>query len=464
MNIKMKVKAILKKLSGENRAKILDEKITTNTQIQSSSLKIAAENTEINKKIIEQNEELKNLVLENEKTKNILLQKEDDLKEEEKSLAERIKETRKSEINIEAIKSTVRQEESRIRREDKDLDNERRNIKTRETKAKKDVDEAKNIKEKFEKKNIEIQQKEKELQNLESDLKERKRIINQKERKAKKVFEQADKIDEDIKEKEREFEKERAEIESKLKEKIDEYDRKLADIEEIQNTTDAIKYDRSAKGKGAKIVVQEAIRQAKKLSEDKAKEFDALQEKYCKGTFQGFATPLNEIDQSFENLKGQIELIKEHANSNELMDTVEAFINQIDEYFLQAEKSKKAWEFSSAYRHIIFGLATCTNYELLLQILNNWGYSQDEENVEEEHDYETDYYETLGVNEDATEKEIKKAYKKKANKYHPDKNQGKSEEEQNINESKMKEANKAKEILLDKHKRKDYDEKRNQHS
>ena len=81
-------------------------------------------------------------------------------------------------------------------------------------------------------------------------------------------------------------------IEQKLKEKIDEYDRKLADVEKIKDTADAIKFDKSEEGKDAKIVVQEAIRQAKKLSEDKVKEFDELQEKYCKGTFQGFATPL----------------------------------------------------------------------------------------------------------------------------------------------------------------------------
>ncbi len=460
--MKKEKKTFLNKLGfgGKSRKQVLDEKIDTTTQLQSSHLKIAAENTEINKKIISQNEELKNLVLENKKKENILLQKEDDLKEKENSLEERTKEIRKQEINIEARKSTVKIEESRIRQEDKGLNREREDIKIRERKAKKDVQEAEKTKEKFEKKNTEIQSKEKELKDLEAELKERKKIINQKERKSKKTFERAEKIDEEIKEKEKKFEEKRAEIEQKLKEKIDEYDRKLADIEEIKNTADAVKFDKSEEGKDAKIVVQEAIRQAKKLAEDKAKEFDELQEKYCKGTFSGFATPLNEIDQSFKELKVQMEQIKEHAENSRLTDTVKDWLDKIDDYFLEAEKSKKAWEFSSAYRNIIFGLATCKNYELLLEILNNWGEEQEENTEETEEDYEVNYYEILEVDENATQEEIKKAYKNLAKKYHPDKAKGEKEKKE-FNE-KMIQINKSYEILSNENKKRNYDEKRKQ--
>lgn len=64
-----------------------------------------------------------------------------------------------------------------------------------------------------------------------------------------------------------------------------------------------------------------------------------------------------------------------------------------------------------------------------------------------------DYYKVLGVNKNATQDEIKKAYRKLAVKYHPDKNKGNKEAEE-----KFKEANEANEVLSDPEKRKKYDE------
>ncbi len=63
-----------------------------------------------------------------------------------------------------------------------------------------------------------------------------------------------------------------------------------------------------------------------------------------------------------------------------------------------------------------------------------------------------DYYEILGVDRDATEETIKKAYRKKAMKYHPDRNPGDSEAEEHF-----KEAAEAYEVLRDKEKRGVYD-------
>ncbi|MGB1248909.1 MAG: DnaJ domain-containing protein, partial [Chitinophagales bacterium] len=63
-----------------------------------------------------------------------------------------------------------------------------------------------------------------------------------------------------------------------------------------------------------------------------------------------------------------------------------------------------------------------------------------------------DYYEVLGVSKDATEAEIKKAYRKTALKYHPDRNQG-----DDAAEEKFKEAAEAYEVLGNAEKKAQYD-------
>ena len=61
-----------------------------------------------------------------------------------------------------------------------------------------------------------------------------------------------------------------------------------------------------------------------------------------------------------------------------------------------------------------------------------------------------DFYEVLGVAREASNDEIKKAYRKLAHKYHPDKKDG--------NEEKFKEVNEAYQTLSDQDKRSQYDQ------
>ena len=68
-----------------------------------------------------------------------------------------------------------------------------------------------------------------------------------------------------------------------------------------------------------------------------------------------------------------------------------------------------------------------------------------------------DYYEVLGVSKNATEQEIKSAYRKLAVRYHPDKQAGKSDAEKKEAEEKFKECSEAYEVLSDKNKRANYD-------
>ena len=65
-----------------------------------------------------------------------------------------------------------------------------------------------------------------------------------------------------------------------------------------------------------------------------------------------------------------------------------------------------------------------------------------------------DYYDTLGVPKNASDEDIKKAYRKLAMKHHPDRNQGDSK----VSEEKFKEAKEAYEMLSDAPKRAAYDQ------
>ena len=66
-----------------------------------------------------------------------------------------------------------------------------------------------------------------------------------------------------------------------------------------------------------------------------------------------------------------------------------------------------------------------------------------------------DFYDVLGVAKNATDDDIKKAYRKLAMKHHPDRNQG---DDTKKSEDKFKEAKEAYEMLSDPQKRAAYDQ------
>ena len=438
----------------KDHIKVAEKAVEDSTELGRQYLRIAEDNTAIGKSLDSKSARLIGLVEHNEKMKESLSHREVLLRKNEDDMEERKKEIRKQEIQIVARNAEVRRRESAADR----IDNEREDIKKRESAARKLAADSRNAKENYDAKRRKLDEYNNRLTEQEKNLQVRIRELDAREKEANAVFEKAKTVDAELTEKQRLFDEKCASIERELREKTDEYDRKLADIEAAGDTVASVKFDDSKEGKSAKIVVQEAIRQAKKNLEDGARTFGELQEKYCQGTFRGFSTPLEAIDKEFAKLSSYAEQVANHVREQDIVGG-ERIVNAIQENVLEADKCRKSWEFAGAFRHICYGLATCENYELLLQIINDMqdaGEPDDEARNEEE----PDYYEILGVTESASEKDIERAYKKRAQEFHPDKHPNASDDEKRELGDKMAQINKARNILLDKDKRSEYNRNR----
>ena len=450
----------------QERKAALDINLEKTTKVQEQNVEVQEKNTEIQKSAMqiawknqELNEQLTKLVLDNEKTKNLLLERENKIKALQDELDERQKKVRQEEIEGTARKAEIRKNEQFVAEQQKKVETESKRVEEREIEAKKIKVESESDKEKYQTLYDELDVDKGNIKTLEEEARRKNKEADEKLAITNTTFEKSKVIDEEIKAKETKFEEYRESIEKSLKEKIEEYDRRLADLDAVKGIVDDVKFDDSEDGKQAKIVVKETIRQAKKALADIKTRFDELDEKYASGTFKGFSTPLTEIDKYFEELKTQYIQIKEHIDSNEnLPPSVSKWLDVIEDCISNADRSIKSWEFSETYRYIVFGLSACKNYELLLTILMDWaGASTEEQNETEEEDF-IDWYEILEVDPAATEKEIIQQFKKQMLKYHPDKA---SEDKKEEYHERAVQLNQAKEILSDSEKRKIFDEKRN---
>lgn len=374
------------------------------------------------------------------------------------SAEEKYAQARQMEILLQGRDSELKRNEQLVQKKDKELDKERKDIKEREK-------DAQETKEKYDALKAKLDAKKSETERLNQEAKENAKAAAKERSEADSIFAKAKTAAEDMAAKEEALRKGYEEKSDALNEKIAEYDRKIAEMDQIKEQFEDISFDDTEDGRKAKIVVKETIRQGMKAAEGLMDSFKELDEKYCSGTFKGFAVPLSEIDDDLSDLKVQYQQVVNHAEASGIQALVAKLIDSIEQSIVNATNSKDKWDFAECYRNIQQGLTTCKNYEILVQILCS-GDTGSEEEAGTPDDFEefVDYYEILEVDEDASEKEIQRAYKKQAKKWHPDKFASASEEDRLAAEEKMRQINKAKEVLLDETKRQEFNQRRNMHN
>ena len=480
------------KREQEKRVKRTERNLSKSAAINTQSLGLLSETIKngeaFQQKVEDFNEQVLDFqitVEENKKLQQQLQEEQSRLSAWEEDLKNRAEAIRKEEMTLHIRGESLKKDEQRVAKKDKDLESERQNIKdehkemkARESKAEqaekkyteqkeayfekqKSVDEEKR---KVEEKLKDLDSREEKCRNKEEEINKRLSEVTEKER----TFSAKEKsrMTSFDKEKER-WEKDRAEIENTLEEKIKEYDRKMADMEAASETIDSIKYDDSEDGKRAKIVVKETIRMAMKTLEDNLQKFKELDEKYASGSFKGFSIPIDEISIVNEELKSQYEAVKEHAESTGLDFSI--WLEKIENAILEADKNFKSFFFAECYRNAIEGLSYCKGYSDIINILNEYAgsaegtsddgaeTSADSEEAEWENYYEfffEDKYDCDFDYSQMSENVLKKQYRKMAKKYHPDTAEDKDKDEFTAITIHL---NKIWEVLSDSEKRAEYD-------
>ena len=469
--------------SKNNRRKLKNEKVISNRiektsilqhkthELMDSNTNYIEKNIDLGKQLNKKMDEYNELFIKLQEKEKELEIKSNNLNAREEDLKDRANNIRKEEINLNIKKEYVDKEEQRVEKKDRDLDEEREDIKKREKKSREVEEKARENIEKYEAKYEEAKkdkeyykekieeldsrertctEREKDIESRDADLREKEDTFDSKEKELFESFERE----------KAEWEEKREEIEKVLAEKEKELDRKIAAMEESAIAFEDIKFDDTEDGRKAKIVVKEAIRRSLKLLEESMNEFKELEEKYSSGTFKGFATPIEEISDSFEELKNEFINIREHNDENG--NIFDLWIKEIENYIEETDTNIKKHFFSEAYRSCIFGLSYCKSYIKMVEIFNEYTSSGSSEESYTEDEYKDsdgnfmNWYEILWEEEyyeeryeeyaSHSEKEIKKQFRKMMMKYHPDTATEENKEEAHEKSSML---NKAKEILLD---------------
>jgi len=152
----------------------------------------------------------------------------------------------------------------------------------------------------------------------------------------------------------------------------------------------------------------------------------------------------------FNRATVQAKLGKLENSVNDCTKAIDLDNNYVKAYLRRAKSYMDTEEYEDAvrdYEHVFKTDKSNREYRQLLQNAK----------LELRKSKRKDYYKVLGIDKNANEEEIKKAYRKRAMVHHPDRHSGATEQEKKEHETKFKEVGEAYAILSDEKKRRAYD-------